>query len=264
MVPIEPIHDAGDPRIDDYRNLRDADLLSHGRFMAEGRLIVRRLLQSTRYRTRSLLVTGTALPSLADLLDDRPAVPVYVVHQDVMNTVAGFDVHRGCLAAGEQGVPDTIAALGATASRLAVLERVANADNVGSVFRNAAAFGVDGVMLDPVSTDPLYRKAIRTSAGWTLHLPFARGDAWPEPLLALRAAGFQLVALTPQAAATPIRDAATQLRGQRVALLLGHEGEGLSEAALQLADVHVRIPIAPAVDSLNVAAASAIAFHELS
>lgn len=263
-MPIEPIRDAGDPRIDDYRNLRDADLLAHRRFIAEGRLIVRRLLQSARYRTRSLLVTESALSSLADLLDDRPAVPVYVVQQQVMNTVAGFDVHRGCLAAGERGAPDTIAALAATASRLAVLERVANADNVGSVFRNAAAFGVEGVILDPASTDPLYRKAIRTSAGWALHLPFARSEAWPEPLVALRAAGFQLVALTPQPSATLVRDAATRLRGQRVALLLGHEGEGLSDAALQLADLRVRIPISPAVDSLNVAAASAIVFHELS
>jgi tRNA G18 (ribose-2'-O)-methylase SpoU len=263
-VPIEAIHDANDPRLAEYRNLPDAGLLEGQRFIAEGRLIVRRLLQTPRYRTRSLMVTTTALAAVRDLLDDAPAVPVYVVSQAVMNTVAGFDVHRGCLAAGDRGVPDTLAALAGTASRLAVLERIANADNVGSVFRNAAAFAIDGVILDPASTDPLYRKAIRTSAGCVLQVPFARGDSWPDALRQLQAAGFQLVALTPQPGAMPVRDAAAQLRGQRFALLLGHEGEGLSDAALELADLRVRIPISPAVDSLNVAAASAIAFHELS
>src|SRR5262249_10764203 len=139
----------------------------------------------------------------------------------------------------------------------------ANADNVGSIFRNAAAFGADAVLLGPSCTDPLYRKAIRTSMGAALRVPFAAMDDWPADLIRLRAGGFSVVVLTPDASAVALCANAPALREERLALLLGHEGGGLSAAALQTATIRVRIPTSDAVDSLNVATAAAIALYEL-
>jgi tRNA G18 (ribose-2'-O)-methylase SpoU len=259
------IDDPGDPRIADYRNIPDPALLERQQlFVAEGRLVVRRLLESDRLVTRSLMVTTPALAAFGDV--DVTGVPVYLVPQAVMNTVTGFNIHRGCLAIGERGAPPDWRRLTEKPRRLVVLERVANVDNVGAVFRNASAFGVDAVLLGPDCADPLYRKAIRTSMAATLSIPFAHVTPWPDAIRILRGDGFHVMALTPCRDAQPLsglraaRDPSGLLR---VAIVAGHEGEGLTPEAMDACDALVRIPMAAGHDSLNVATAVAIALYEL-
>jgi tRNA G18 (ribose-2'-O)-methylase SpoU len=250
-----------DPRLDDYRNVPDPDLLrARGIFIAEGRLVVRRLLETPRFRTRSVLLTHAARAGLADMLNRRPDLPVYVVTQETMNEITGFNIHRGCLAIGERPPALQWTGLVQGASLVVVLERVSNADNVGGIFRSAAAFGADAVLIGPACTDPLYRKAIRTSMGAALRMPFAAMPDWPDDLTRLRAEGFRLLALTPSDRATPLRDSVPT---GKVALLVGHEGEGLSRDVLAAADVCARVPMAAGVDSLNVSTAASIALYEL-
>jgi tRNA G18 (ribose-2'-O)-methylase SpoU len=264
-VAIVRIEDPLDHRLDDYRNIPDPELIAYrGVFVAEGRLVVGRLLAESGLTTRSLMVTEAALAALEEPLAGRPDLPVYVVLQSVMNGVAGFNIHRGCLAIGERPADSSWRNLAAGARRLVMLEHVTNADNVGGVFRNAAAFGADAVLLGPTCTDPLYRKAIRTSMGAALVVPFARVDSCPEAIVELRAKGFGCVALTPSARSDTLRICAERLMGRRMALVLGHEGHGLTDDALAACDYSARIPMASAVDSLNVAAAAAIALYELS
>jgi tRNA G18 (ribose-2'-O)-methylase SpoU len=263
-VTLVSIERADDLRIADYRNISDAELIQRRAiFIAEGRLVVRRLLEGRRMRARSVMVTEPALAALRDLFDAHPALPVFVVPQVLMNTVAGFNIHRGCLAIGERPAAVDWRTLVRGARRIVVMERIANADNVGSIFRNAAAFGVDAVLLDEASTDPLYRKAIRTSMGAVLAVPFARVDAWPDALAELRAAGVAVIGLTPSSTAASLADLAAALPKVPTAIVLGHEGEGLSEAALSACDHLARISMAPGVDSLNVATAEAIALYAL-
>jgi tRNA G18 (ribose-2'-O)-methylase SpoU len=265
-VPVVEVTGTGDPRLADYWTIPDPDLLrSRGLFVAEGRHVVRRLLASTRFRTRSLLLTPAAHRGLTDVLPLVPDIPVFVVSQEAMNTVAGFNIHRGCLAAGERPPAQKWELVAAGARVVVALERVANADNVGGIFRNAAAFGADAVLLGPGCADPLYRKAIRTSMGAALQVPFAAMDDWPADLRRLGALGFGLWALSPARDALPLRDVVAQRvsAAERIVLLVGHEGEGLSPAALEAADVRVRIPMSGGVDSLNVAASAAIALYEL-
>ena len=271
------IDDPGDARLDEYRNIPDGDLVaSRGIFVAEGRFVVSRLLTESALATRSVMVTEAARASLADVFAARPEVPVYVVPQSVADGVAGVHIHRGCLATGvrpaaqpwQQMVGATHLSAVASAKAdgspiLVVLERVANADNVGGVFRNAAAFGADAVLLDAVSTDPLYRKAIRTSMGAALRVPFARADPWPDALHELRRMGFALLAMTPAGDALPLRECVARVAGRPVALVLGHEGDGLTDAALEACDLRARIPMASGIDSVNVASAAAIALYEL-
>jgi len=258
MVPVDRLDDV---RLDDYRNVPDPDLLhARGVFVAEGRLVVRRLLESSRFRTRSVLLTRPAYAALADVVDPRGDLPVYVVTQQTMNAITGFNIHRGCLAIGERPPAVEWADIVRSASLVLVLERVSNADNVGGIFRSAAAFGADAVLLAPACADPLYRKAIRTSMGAALRVPFAPMTNWPEDLLDLRAAGFSLLALTPDAGAAALRDVAPD---GPVALLVGHEGQGLSREVLAAADICARIPMAGGVDSLNASAAASIALYEL-
>ena len=271
------IDDPADPRLIDYRNIPDAELVQQrGIFVAEGRLVVGRLLTDSPLTARSVLVTEPARASLADVLATRPHLPVYVVPPSVMTHITGFDIHRGCLAIGERPQErrwEDIVSSPTTQTPhpksqppdprvIVVLERIANADNVGGVFRNAAAFGAGAVLLDAVTTDPLYRKAIRTSMGATLLVPFARAEPWPAVLRALGERGFATVALTPASAAATIRTTVGAIAGRPVALVLGHEGEGLSRAALDACEHRARIPTASNVDSLNVAAAAAIALYE--
>lgn len=275
---IERIQRLDDPRLDDYRSLKDAPLRrDHGIFIAEGRLLVRTLLTHSLYRPRSIAVTDSAYESLRDLLDDfggeaaadRPAV--YLLDQSLMNEVAGFNIHRGCLAAVERGPPTDpqrlIGSLGAGPCTVVVLEDLLNHDNVGGIFRNAAAFGASAVLLSPLCVDPLYRKAVRVSMGGALRVPWASfgAEQWPGGALAmLREAGFLIAALAPRADAMPIDALAARLGAPaRVALLLGAEGPGLSAAALEAAHFTVTIPISPTVDSLNVATASGIALHRV-
>jgi tRNA G18 (ribose-2'-O)-methylase SpoU len=261
------IDDPLDSRLTDYRSVSDPDLaLRRGIFVAEGRLVVRRLLGDRRFVMRSVIVTEAARAALDDALAARPDVPVYVVPLAVMTGVTGFNMHRGCLAIAERPRSVPWADLVSNARTLVVLERVANADNVGGVFRNAAAFGADAVLLDPDSTDPLYRKAIRTSMGAVLLVPSARAEPWPAVLRTLAARGFATVALTPASTAPPLAAAiAEAAAGSRpVALVLGHEGEGLTAGAIDACTHRARIPIASSLDSLNVAAAAAVALYELS
>ncbi len=261
-VPVLHLADAADPRLADYRGIPDPELArARGVFVAEGRLVVRRLLGSP-FVTRSVMVTATALGAVADLADAQPCLPVFVVAQEVMNTIAGFNIHRGCLAIGERPPSVPWDELARRASSLVALERVGNADNVGATFRAAAAFGAGGVLLDAACADPLYRKAIRTSMGASLQVGFAAGVTWPSALSRLRSDGWAVLGLTPDAA-EPLASVLASIRGQRVALVLGHEGDGLTAEATAACTRLARIPMPGAVDSLNVAMAAGIALYEL-
>ena len=262
---VDIVEDPADPRIAKYSEARDGQLRHAGLFLAEGRLVVRRLLDGSRLQTRSLLATRPALDDLRDLLLAHPSLPVFEASTEMIRAVVGFKFHRGCLALGDAGPPVPADGVIAPAGPRIVLalEDLTDPDNVGAVFRNAAAFGVGGVLLSPGCADPLYRKAIRVSMGATLSTPFAR-TAWRHGLDALRGAGYTLVALTPHPRAEAI-DAVAARGGssRRLALILGTEGSGLSEETRQAADLSVRIPMAPGADSLNVAAACGIALHRL-
>ena len=258
------ISDPSDPLLSDFRNVPDPELLKRrGVFVAEGRLVVRRLLTESPYATRSVMVTEPAHAALADVLA-RPDLPVYLVSPAVMKEVSGFNIHRGCLAIGERPHPMAWQQAVADARTVVLLERIANADNIGGIFRNAAAFGARAVVLDQESADPLYRKAIRTSMAAALVVRFARVASAALALLELRRAGFATVALTPAASASTIRSTMDALGARPVVVALGHEGEGLTPAALDACEFHARIPISSRVDSLNVAAAAAIALYECS
>jgi tRNA G18 (ribose-2'-O)-methylase SpoU len=257
--PFDP--PAGDP-LDDYRDLRDTARRRdverrRGFFVVEGRYALEALLTSP-YPIRSVLVSEPKAPAIRLLVDGR--APVLVVPAADMAALTGFDFHRGVLAsAGRLPLP-AVDDLLAPARTVAVLEGLNDHENLGALFRNAAAFGVDAVLLDPTTADPLYRRSVRVSAGHVLRVPWTRLEEWPVGLDALRDRGFVVVALTPAAGAEPIDRFARDLP-DRVALLLGAEGPGLSAAALARADRRVRIPIAAGVDSLNVATAAAVAFH---
>ena len=265
---VERVDDLDDARLVDYRLARDpAGLARRGVFVAEGRLVVRRLLAATRFRPRSVLATAPALAGLRDLLE-RSGVSVYVAGRDTIAGIVGYPFHRGCLAVGEEREALSLEALLAaepTAPRLlVVLDRVTGPDNLGGVFRNALAFGAGAVLLSPGCADPLYRRALRASVGAALVTPFVRLADWAAGLARLRAAGFALVALTPEAEATELPNLGrTGALPARVALLVGTEAEGLGAAARAAADVAVRIAMAPGADSLNLATASGIALHHL-
>jgi len=276
-VPIR-LADLADPRLAGYHDLADADrLIARGLFVAEGRLVVRRAIESYGAAVQSLLLNESARRSLEPWLASLPdAVPVFLCETADFAQITGFNIHRGCLALVERPSTPSIGDLLARADAdhgsgpitLVVLEGVANADNVGGVFRNAAAFGADAVMLDAACCDPLYRKAIRTSMAATLRVPFARvadrAGEWPAALSDVRARGFTLVALTPGDPARDLDDFARLPRPARLALLLGTEGPGLSAAASAAADYRVRIPVNPDVDSLNLSVAAGIALYRLS
>ena len=262
---ISHIRGADDPRIAAYRDVTDAELMrSRGLFVAEGRLVVRRVLEDRRFRVESILVTETARAQLAAALSTLPAdVPVYVCEGHDVLAVTGHDIHRGCLALVERLPATTVSGLLAQTTTLVMLEGVTNADNVGGVFRNVAAFGAGGVLLSPTCCDPLYRKAIRTSMGAVLRIPFARADDWPGVINDVRAAGFTIIALTPREPSETID--AFQLRPHpgHVALLVGTEGAGLTPAVEAAADYWLRIPTTGEVDSLNLAVATGIALYAL-
>jgi tRNA G18 (ribose-2'-O)-methylase SpoU len=250
----------------DYHSVPDPELVARrGLFVAEGRLVVTRLLASRGHVIRSVLVTETACAAIRDALAARADVDVYVVPQDVMNGIIGFNIHRGCLALAERPPLPAWRDLSRRARALVALERIGNADNVGALFRNAAAFGVDGVLLSPACADPLYRKAIRTSMGAALSLPFASipESEWPEAVHELAAGGWLTIGMTPAATAPSLREIAAEARGRRWVLVVGHEGEGLTAAALTHVQYRARLPMAPETDSLNVATAAAVALYEL-
>jgi tRNA G18 (ribose-2'-O)-methylase SpoU len=254
------VTDPDDPRLADFRDLAAADRRpdrpgGRGLVIAEGVPVVQRLLASP-YPVRAVL--GVA-PRLAALAGDLAGLdrPVYEVDADVMARVVGFHLTRGVLASADRAPEPLADALLATARRVLVLEGVNDHENLGALFRNAAALGADAVLLGPGCADPLYRRSVRVSMGHVLRVPFAR---LPAPS-ALPAAGFRVLALTPQPPAVPLSDVDPAL--PRAALLVGAEGPGLSAEALAAADLRVRIPMESGVDSLNVATAAAIALHHL-
>jgi tRNA G18 (ribose-2'-O)-methylase SpoU len=248
-----------DMRVAAYRHIADSDQLNDlGLFVAEGRLVVRRLLDLQHWEIESILVTQPAFDALSDVLPKTPA-PVYVAAQELMNSVAGFNIHRGCLALVRRPPTATLDRIAAgPLARILVLEGVNNPDNVGGLFRSAAAFGIELVVLGPNSGDPLYRKAIRTSMGATLSIPFVQAPQWPGAIRDLRADGFTVIALTPAITAAPLDEIFPHAK---LALLVGSEGAGLTEESMRAATLRIRIPTTPAVDSLNVTTAASIAIY---
>lgn len=261
MADIIPIHDPADPRVAAYRDVRERDLVGReGLFVAEGEVVLRVLARSALCEPVSLMIAQKRVAGLADLIERlAEGTPVYAASQAAMDAVVGFPIHRGILALGRRraAVPaqDLLAGLGAEALVL-VLSGIANHDNMGGLFRNAAAFGADAVLLDADCCDPLYRKAIRVSVGAALMTPFARADGDLLDLLA--AAGFATVALSP-GGATRLADLA---RPSKVAVLLGAEGPGLPAGLLSRTKT-VAIPMATGFDSLNVATTAGIVLHHL-
>ncbi len=257
----DEVTDPGDPRVADYVGLTDAvrrmrhDLES-GFFIAEGEKVVLRAA-AAGFPARSLLLSPQRRAELDPRLLDL-GCPVHVASFEVLQATTGFHVHRGVLASFGRLSTRSAASVLADARRVVVMEEVANHTNLGAVFRSVAGLGMDAVLLGPRSCDPLYRRAIRVSMGQVFAVPYAYLDRWPEALDELRAAGFRVLALTPDSGATPL-DAVRIGADERVALVLGAEGPGLSEAAMAASDERVRIPMAAGVDSLNVAAAAAVA-----
>jgi tRNA G18 (ribose-2'-O)-methylase SpoU len=262
-MPLITLERPDDPRVVDYRDIPEPELVrERGLFVAEGRLVVRRLIESGRYQVVSLLLSEAARRDLASALQSLGEdVPVYVCRTRDFRGITGFPIHRGCLALVRRPAAVPVEALLQSASLIVVLEAVANPDNVGGVFRNAAAFGADAVLLSPSCCDPLYRKAIRTSMAATLRVPYARILDWPRELAVLTACRFTVVGLTPHAG-QPL-DAFAARRSGRLALIVGNEGAGLTAGAERAAHQLVRIPIRQDVDSLNLAVATGIALSRL-
>jgi tRNA G18 (ribose-2'-O)-methylase SpoU len=264
VAAIVRIGDRDDPRIGAYRDIRERDLVGReGHFIAEGEVVVRVLLTASQHAAVSLLLAEKRVAALeAEVARLSEDVPVYVAPQAVLDAIAGFPMHRGILALGRRAdfppAGNQLAALPKEALVLGLFG-IANHDNVGGIFRNAAAFGADLVLLDSDCCDPLYRKAIRVSAGNVLRLPFARLGAGEDMVDLLTAQGFEIFALSPAGALS----LAETPRADRVALLLGAEGPGLPDGILRRVKT-IRIPMAPGVDSLNVATTSGIVLNHFS
>jgi tRNA G18 (ribose-2'-O)-methylase SpoU len=264
VAEVIELDDPEDPRLDDFRGLSAADRRpdrpgGRGLVIAEGVVVVRRLLDSP-YPVRSVLGVRRRIEELAPDLAGVDA-PAYVTSADLMARVVGFHLNRGVLATADRAPQPDVARLAAGSRCIAVLEGVVDHENLGALFRNAAAFGVDGVLLGAGCADPLYRRSVRVSMGHVLRVPFVRLEPWPRGLALLRDQGFRIVALTPRSDAKPLHEATSG--AERVTLLLGSEGAGLTEAALAAADVVARIPMVSGVDSLNVATAGAVAFYDV-
>lgn len=254
------IEDPDDPRLDDFRNLSDADVRPdrRGVVIGEGVSVAQRMLRSP-YPVRSIVGVPAKLGELTADLVDSPAT-VYSVDRWVLSQAVGFRVTRGVLASADRLPAPQLSSLLATARRLAVLESLNDFENLGALFRNAAAFGVDAVLLDPRTADPLYRRSVRVSMGHVLRMPFAvLPGTWPQSLALLVEHGFDLLAMTPRGDI----DLRSVVPGAKWAVLVGAEGPGLTDAALAAAHRRIRIPMARDVDSLNVATAAAVTFAHL-
>lgn len=257
------IDDPEDPRVVAYHAIRERDLVGRdGLFVAEGKVVLRVLLAERRFEVESVLVLESRLPGMQEILATAPAsLPVYVASQPVIDQIAGFHIHRGVLALGRRRPAEDPASLLAgmpVNATVVILAGVSNHDNVGSIFRNAAAFDADAVLLDASCCDPLYRKAIRVSVGAVLKVPFSIGADAGSLCDALAANGFRMFALSPAG----MKDIADIEPAGRCALFLGSEGEGLPDTIMRRMET-VRISMSDTFDSLNVAAASAIALHRL-
>ncbi|MQS38634.1 TrmH family RNA methyltransferase [Streptomyces katsurahamanus] len=263
MADLIVVEDPDDPRLRDYTGLTDVELRrrrepAEGLFIAEGEKVIRRA-KDAGYEMRSMLLSAKWVDALRDVIDELPA-PVYAVSPELAERVTGYHVHRGALASMQRKPLPAAEELLTRARRVVIMESVNDHTNIGAIFRSAAALGMDAVLLSPDCADPLYRRSVKVSMGAVFSVPYARIDTWPGGLEAVREAGFRLLALTPDEQAVPIDDAAPH-RLDRVALMLGAEGSGLTARALRAADAWVRIPMAHGVDSLNVGAAAAVAFY---
>lgn len=262
-MPTIRIDDPDDPRVAAYRDIRERDLSGRqGRFVAEGKVVLNVLFAARRFEAESALVLESRLSGMAETLKRAPEdLPVYVASGKVMDAIAGFHIHRGVLAIGRKREPASVEKMLASLPDRALvvaLVGISNHDNMGAIFRNAAAFGADAVLLDDTCCDPLYRKAIRVSVGAVLKVPFTVGGSAQDLAAILSGQGFNQIALSP-GGAIDIRDVR---RSDKMALFLGTEGDGLPEALLKQLKT-ARISMAEGFDSLNVAAASAIALHRL-
>jgi tRNA G18 (ribose-2'-O)-methylase SpoU len=255
------VTDPDDPRIAGFRAVRERDLVGReGRFIAEGEVVLRGLVQSPRHRPLAVLLDEKRIEKLKPLLEALPPeVPVYSAGQDVIDAITGFHLHRGILALGQSAplpAPEALLEQMPETARVMVLNSIANHDNMGGLFRNAAAFGVDAVLLDAGCCDPLYRKAIRVSVGAALTVPFGWLPAGDDAIDLLARHGFQIFALSPRGE-TMLADIVPPARS---ALIFGAEGAGLPDALLARTRA-VRIPMAGGFDSLNVATSSGIVLH---
>ncbi|MET9217214.1 MULTISPECIES: RNA methyltransferase [unclassified Streptomyces] len=269
MAELITIDDPDDPRLHDYTSLTDVDLRrrrepAEGLFIAEGEKVIRRA-RHAGYRMRSMLLSAKWVDVMRDVIDEVPA-PVYAVSPDLAEQVTGYHVHRGALASMQRKplptAEDLLAAAPAQGAgrRVAIFEDIVDHANLGAAFRSAAALGVDAVFLSPRCADPLYRRAVKVSMGAVLQVPWTRLSSWPKDIERFRQQGFVTAALCLADKSITINELAAR-RYPKLALMLGTEGDGLSVDALRAADEWVSIPMAPGVDSLNVAAASAVAFY---
>jgi tRNA G18 (ribose-2'-O)-methylase SpoU len=276
-MPVIRVVDAADARLGDYVGLTDVALRSRhepakGLYIAESSSVIHRAL-AAGHRPRSFLMAEKWLPDMADALESSGAgdggdIPVFVADEALLRDITGFHLHRGALAAMHRPPLATVSHLlaharsGEPARRIVILEDIVDHTNVGAIFRSVAGLGADAVLITPRCADPLYRRSVRVSMGTVFQVPWTRLVAWPDDLDLLRAAGFTIAALALTADAVALDDFASA-PPERVALLLGTEGDGLSAGAITAADVCVRIPMQGGVDSLNVAAASAVAVWAL-
>ena len=266
VLDVVDVQDPDDPRLDDFRDLNSVDRrpdlpTGKGLVIAEGVLVVQRMLAS-RFTPFALLGTDRRLAELTEDLAGAPQAPYYRVAADVMARVVGFHLNRGVLAAARRVPEPSIAEVVDGARTVAVLEGVNDHENLGSIFRNAAGLSVDAMVFGSGCADPLYRRAVRVSMGHALLVPYARATDWPADLVKLKQDGFRLLAMTPDGDARPLSEAMAAVRDERIAVLVGAEGPGLTAAALRRSDVRVRIPMSRGTDSLNVATAAALAFYE--
>ncbi len=262
MATLHEITDPTDPRLADYRDLRDVELrkhleAEHGLFLAEGAKVVRRSVEAG-FTPRSFLMAPRWLDGLGDVLS-RSEAPCYVVSEALAEEVTGFHVHRGALASLERRALPSVASVLSGARSVLVLEDIVDHTNVGAIFRSGAALGFDAVLLAPRCADPLYRRSVKVAMGAVFAVPWTRLPDWYDALPALSSAGFTTVALTLAPDAVPVEEAVAGL--DRVALVLGSEGHGLSERWERSADRRAIIPMREGIDSLNVAAATAVACY---
>lgn len=259
------LESADDPRVADYARLTDVRLRrklepERGIYIAESSKVLRRAL-AAGHVPRSFFMAEKWLEDLADVLARHPDVPLYVGRDEVLERITGFHLHRGAIAAMQRPEPADLESLLASSSRVAVLEDIVDHTNVGAIFRSAAALEVDAVLVTPRCADPLYRRSIRVSMGTVFQVPWARLEHWTADLQRVKDAGFTTAALALSDDSITLQELSAR-REEKLALVLGTEGDGLSPAAVHHADLTVRIPMSHGVDSLNVAAASAVAFWE--
>lgn len=263
---VTEVTDLDDPRLADYRDLTDVALrrateLRAGLYMAEGHWVIERAL-AVGHQPRSVLCEPKRLASVVDLLRGHPSTEVYVAAADLLREVTGYHVHRGALAAMHRPELPSLGEILSGSDRVLVLEDLVDHTNVGAAFRSAAALGFDAVVISPQCADPLYRRSVKVSMGAVLGVPWTRAQQWPTALAEIRAAGLVTIALTPASDATVLAELPDSARS-RCALLIGSEGPGLTAAAMTLVDHRARIPMYHGIDSLNAAAATAVACYAL-